>query len=195
MPSSLVWRRSRKLKRADYVHAWWMEAILNIDDVGVWAVQPAWTPMFVEDGAVVRMAAPVVRFYPRRQWWVAAFYDRDRRAQIARPDGRIEVDETHSQVYVDMATPALPTSRGVEFIDRTLDVVKRFDGTVEILDEDEVAENAALWSIPDTDLVEARAACDQVHALMSIASHPFNGEAELWKDRFNTSLRTCNCRS
>lgn len=154
------------------------------DEHGQWAVQPALTPTFLRKGTVFRMADAVVRCYPRNQWWTASFYGAERGMTFVRPDGAVDGYVNAHEVYVDMSAPPEWTDAGVAFVDLTLDVVRRFDGTVAVLDEDEVDEEAARWSTPADQLARARLSKDRIESLLAAGSGVFDGVADAWRKRF-----------
>lgn len=182
--SSWVWRQGRKLRRPDHVHGWWWEAVLGSDEHGQWAAQPAGTPTVLRDGSSFRMADVVVRCYPVTEWWVATFYGADRGVAVVGADGGQRRNTNRNAIYVDMSVPPEWTDAGVAFVDLTLDVVKRFDGTVAVLDEDEVEAEARLWSIPAEQLDRARHSRDRVTHLVTAGAGAFGGVAEGWRRRF-----------
>lgn len=190
MSSSWVWRRGRKLKRTDHVRGWWWEAVLGDDEHGQWAAQPAQAPTFLRDGTVFRMADVVIRCYPRGEWWVATFYGSGRGVTFVRPGGGLDERLNPNAVYVDMSTPPEWTESGVAFVDLTVDVVKRYDGAVAVLDEDEVDEEARMWATPAGQLAQARRSRARVEGLMTTGIGVFGGVAEAWRERFVG----CRCR-
>jgi predicted RNA-binding protein associated with RNAse of E/G family len=97
---------------------------------------------------------------PDGRWWTAYFN--------AVPRG-----ERGSLVYVDVNTPVEWHDETAQLIDLDLDVVRRSDGTIEVLDEDEFAEHRVRFGYPRSLVDRARAGAERVHGLMTRGEEPF----------------------
>jgi protein associated with RNAse G/E len=128
------------------------------DDSGVWLGVAAGTQS-VYHGRPSVEAIPFVLLVPRNAWWTAMFNPAPR----------------SSEVYCDITSPAHWESVDeVHLIDLDLDVVRRrFTGRVELLDEDEFAENRASFGYPDELVTQAFAAAHWLRAALADDTEPF----------------------
>ncbi len=78
--------------------------------------------------------------------------------------------------YVDITTPAQVDERGVHLVDLDLDVVRTWDGAVEVLDEDEFEEHRLALGYPEPLVKAALRAAADVRSDMTAGTHPFDGE-------------------
>jgi predicted RNA-binding protein associated with RNAse of E/G family len=108
----------------------------------------------------------------------------ERIVETHHPDGAIDVIAAAEQIYVHMASPPSLTAEGVSFIDLVLDVVRLPDGTVTVLDEDELDSLVAECSIPLDAVSRARLACDEVAEMLREDIEPFGEVWADWLDRF-----------
>jgi hypothetical protein len=90
-----------------------------------------------------------------------------------------------TELYIDITTEPLWSAAGdqVEMIDLDLDVVRRFDGSAEILDEDEFAEHQVRYGYPSA--VTSRAGHDASALLAAVTSdtEPFRHACRDWLAR------------
>lgn len=127
--------------------------------------------------------------YPRDRWWVAHFWGADLTYHVERPDGTVVVGEVAEREYVDISTPPIVTATGMAFVDLTLDVGRRVDGSVVILDEDEMERDRARWSVPDRVVEGAWTSCAEVFAMMRAGDPPCDEKApKEWLDVFLAGL-------
>ena len=185
--STFEQRVARKLKHPDHVRASWVETVVGRDRHGEWAVLPAGAPVHRESGTVLRYQSHQLFWYPHDRWWVARLGSPGMSFRAHRADGTVRTRENLEPVRVDISTPPVVSAGGVAFVDLTLDVVRASDGSVTILDEDEVDEDAARWAIPAAHVTRARHACDEVAGMMRACLPPFDGSAERWLDAFADS--------
>jgi protein associated with RNAse G/E len=89
----------------------------------------------------------------------------------------------HIELYVDLATPASWTSRGLSLVDLDLDVVRTTDGRVELWDEDEFAKHQLGYGYP-TEVIEAviRTA-DETLRMVKARVDPFGLPPPQWLDK------------
>jgi uncharacterized protein len=112
---------------------------LGEDEYGVWTGAPAPCVCLKGDYPASTLAYRHVRLFPRDAWYTASFN--------AEP-GRLEI-------YSDITTPPRWLSPGeVTMIDLDLDVCRRRDGLVALLDEDEFAEHQVRYGYP-ADVIDA----------------------------------------
>ena len=84
-------------------------------------------------------------------------------------------------VYVDLSTPARWVEDDVvELIDLDLDVVRRRDGSIALLDEDEWVEHRVRYAYPTEVVDRTEAAADELLGLLRSRTEPFGTAAERW---------------
>ncbi|WP_163510758.1 DUF402 domain-containing protein [Fodinicola acaciae] len=88
--------------------------------------------------------------------------------------------EPHVEVYCDICTVPSPTTEGFTMIDLDLDVIRRWDGTVEIVDEDEFEEHSAKYGYPPDVISSARTSADELAALIRSGAEPFASDYRKW---------------
>lgn len=151
---------------------WEFDTVLTVtDDLGSWLFMPAGSQM-VRPGRVIATRVASITLVPHTDPYVATFH-------------AVEDDPTQLlrwRLYVDMTTPAVWERPDlVTMLDLDLDVVQTVDGTVELLDEDELAEHRVTLGYPDDVVALAeRSAADVVRAV-SAGTEPFGtlGQARL----------------
>jgi len=157
---------------------------LGRDRHGVWVGCPAGT-IVARPGRSIPASADFVCCHPigtdpASAGWVATFN---------APHG----DSSDSEVYVDIATPSV-WSRAqdgvaeVRMVDVDLDVIRRFDGTVLIDDEDEFADHRESLGYPDEVVDAAQLACDAVASAVTARREPFGVDGPGWLSRFRAGL-------
>lgn len=89
-----------------------------------------------------------------------------------------------TELYLDITTPSrwiAPDT--VEMIDMDLDVIRRFDGSAEILDEDEFAEHQVRYGYPRSEIEAAeRTAANLLRAVQQF-EEPFAEVGRAWLTR------------
>lgn len=137
---------------------------LGEDEHGIWL----WAP----PGLVARRGeeAPKVfrwlhvKVITRNDWWTAIWNDGSPRVEL----------------YVDIVTPARWNGDRVTMIDLDLDVVRRRDGRVEVLDEDEFDDHRVRYEYPAHLVDRARAATAAVFLDVEAGREPFGDVAARW---------------
>ena len=120
-------------------------------------------------GKTVKAQSNYVTLIPADDaWWVATFN--------AKPAG----SKQNISVYVDITTPTTVNQGEAFTIDLDLDVVKRADGTVEIVDQDEFAAHQTEMGYPGRVVIAAQEAADAVKELLTSQQAPFDGSHEGW---------------
>ena len=139
--------------------------MLGEDEHGLWLGGPQGT-------VVQRGREPPHSFHPFVQlikpdrWWTLLFNG---------PHSRL------CEVYVDVITPARWTAKDrVEMVDIDLDVVRYHDGSVEVLDEDELVDHARRLGYPPALVDRARVTAAQVVARLENAVEPFGVAGRRW---------------
>ena len=85
--------------------------------------------------------------------------------------------EDDMEIYVDVTTRPVLDGDTVTAVDLDLDVVRFFDGRVEVLDEDEFAEHQVQLAYPAELISQARATCDWLVGAVSSRAEPFGRAA------------------
>lgn len=112
---------------------------LGEDEYGVWVGAPAGTPVRRGEEEVLPASVAHALLFPRDAWWTGMFNAAPR----------------HTEIYCDITTvPHWPSPYEVTMIDLDLDVRRRRDGRVELLDEDEFAVHQVRYDYPP-DVIEA----------------------------------------
>ena len=91
---------------------------------------------------------------------------------------------TGSAVYVDVTTQPVVQGNVVTAVDLDLDVVRRHDGIVEVLDEDEFAEHQVRYGYPAEVIAQALATTDDLVARITARTEPFAEAGPAWLARF-----------
>lgn len=87
--------------------------------------------------------------------------------------------------YVDITTVPRWDDGVVTMVDLDLDVVRRWDGQVEVHDEDEFAVHQVTLGYPAEIVALAEQTCAQVLGAVRAGEPPFDGRAETWLERLN----------
>jgi hypothetical protein len=89
-----------------------------------------------------------------------------------------------TELYLDVTTPPRWTAQDtVEMIDMDLDVIRHFDGSAKILDEDEFAEHQVTYGYPPAEIEAAeQTAANLLRAVQSYAE-PFAEVCRAWLAR------------
>ena len=141
---------------------WTYDALwLGEDEHGIWLGGPPGTDMDRPDQHLVLEFASVVLVAPG-QSWVAAFN------ADTQPD-----EYTRYEVYIDVSTVPVWDGDTMTAIDLDLDVVRTWDGTVEVLDEDEFAEHQVSLGYPPEVVADAERSAAQCRELLLRGAEPF----------------------
>jgi protein associated with RNAse G/E len=128
------------------------------DEYGVWTGAAAPNTWRKGDGPLLTIEHPQVVLFPRDVWWTASFN--------AAP--------SRTEVYCDITTPARwPNPNEVTMIDLDLDVCRRPDGQVVLLDEDEFAEHQVRYGYPPEVISQALRATAWLQTALADGSEPF----------------------
>ncbi len=86
-----------------------------------------------------------------------------------------------TELYIDITTvPRWVADDHVEMVDLDLDVVRRFDGSAEILDEDEFAEHQVRYGYPPEVTSRAEQAASAMLAAVTSGTEPFGQVCRAW---------------
>jgi hypothetical protein len=151
-------------KWPDLLH-WQFDAhLLGEDEHGVWLHVPSHT--IAKRGA--EPARPIgvgfVSLVPVTSWWIVEFY----------------VNHPFHEVYVNIGTPPKRVGDSITQVDLDLDVVRKPDGTVVVLDEDEFVENQVRYGYPEGLICDARAAADAAVDRLRQREEPFGTASVRW---------------
>lgn len=102
---------------------------------------------------------------PRSEWWSAEFNP---------------VPMGDSMMYVNVNTPATWDGTTVEMVDLDLDVVRRPDRSVAVLDEDEFAEHSKAMGYPRRVLDRARSTAAAMSLSLERGREPFGTAGPVW---------------
>ena len=141
---------------------------LGEDEHGVWLGAPAGTELR-RGAAVIELAEwDHVVLVPRGAWWAAAFNAPPKRTEI----------------YCDISTvPQWPSADEVTMIDLDLDVLRRRNGLVELVDEDEFAEHQTSYGYPAEVVAEAEASAAWLVNAVRAHEEPFGVASFDWLAR------------
>jgi hypothetical protein len=143
---------------------------LGSDEHGDWLGDPVHNQWSGGPNSFVSVTDNVL-LVPRGRGMTAMFYT--------------EHPEQAFELYVDITTPAVWDGDLVTAVDLDLDVIRRFDGTWFVDDEDEFAEHQVTYGYPPELVADAEAECARVAAeIRSGATVLTNATAEPWKAAF-----------
>jgi hypothetical protein len=92
------------------------------------------------------------------------------------------------QMYVDVTTPAAWEGDVLHAVDLDLDVVRGFNGTVIIDDEDEFLEHQAELGYPAEVIAAARASADELKVAVGAGRAPYDGTHLRWLQALTAQL-------
>ncbi len=138
---------------------WHMTMIwLGEDEHGVWTGAHAPNEWRKGDDPPVLSEHAQVMLFPHDAWWTASF----------------NADPARTEIYCDITTPVRWPSPGeVTMIDLDLDVCRRRDGEVVLLDEDEFAEHQVRYGYPADVIAESERAAAWLQVALSDGREPF----------------------
>ncbi|WP_433082916.1 DUF402 domain-containing protein [Dactylosporangium sp. CA-052675] len=138
---------------------------LGEDEHGVWLGADATTRIYKGTTLKGLPDAPHVLLFPRQTWWTACF-----NAEPAR-----------TEIYCDITSvPHWPTPTEVTAIDLDLDVRRRRNGDVSLLDEDEFAVHQVRYQYPADVVTSALACADWLMGAVSGRVEPFGTAYHRW---------------
>jgi uncharacterized protein len=135
----------------------------------------------------------------RHGWWLAGpegtFFQRGDEEPIPRPHDYVLLvpadgewiatwnAASDTEIYVDVSTRPVLRPGLIEAVDLDLDVIRRRDGRVLLLDEDEFAEHQVLYGYPPEVVDRARATAADLLARVSARVEPFRRSGRDWLAR------------
>jgi protein associated with RNAse G/E len=142
---------------------------LGEDEHGVWLGAPAGLIARRGYDLSIVIEEPHLMLFPRDVWWTAVF------------NGAPSTTE----IYCDISTPPRwPNSAEVTMVDLDLDVIRRrADQRVELVDEDEFAENQVRYGYPADVVRQAELAAAWLQGAIAGGAEPFAGDYLSWFDQ------------
>ncbi|MEO8510023.1 MAG: DUF402 domain-containing protein [Chloroflexota bacterium] len=137
---------------------------LGEDAHGTWFVVPAGAAARRGHEPARQIPYGFVSLVPRDAWWEAEFY----------------ASHPRWQVYVNIGMPCEKFPGRIRQVDLDLDVVRTWEGAVEILDEDEFADHRVRFGYPPELADGARRATAEVEMMLSLRTEPFDRAADRW---------------
>jgi hypothetical protein len=142
---------------------------LGSDEYGWWYACPAGTSMCRGLEEPIVTDYDFVMLVPARGAWVAAWHGPAHRTLA---------------MYIDVTSVPVRRDGLVEAVDLDLDVVRRWDGTVGLLDEDEFDEHQLLYGYPAEVIAQARATADELLDQVARRVEPFGEVGDAWLASF-----------
>lgn len=146
---------------------------LGADEHGHWVGAGAGT-VIERPGRRVAVQRSFVGLFPYDGWFTPTYYESTEPAI-----------EPHT--YVDISTvPIWQRTLGglvVTMVDVDLDVIRFWDGTVIVDDEDEFAEHQVSLAYPPDLVAAAERSCRAVERAVGASQGPFGGTADAWLAR------------
>lgn len=151
--------------------------VLGTDEYGLWLAAPAGT-RYTRPRAQFDCRWDHVMLVPVDQRFIATFN--------AHVDGATQV---HTYVDITTAPTVSQTEDGpvVASVDMDLDVVRRYDATVFVDDEDEFEEHTAELAYPPELVAATQQSCDAVFAAVRDRQEPFADVAQAWLTTYQTT--------
>lgn len=143
---------------------------LGDDEHGVWLGGSAGTPVRRGEEPPI-ISTEFALLIPNGSWWTATF-------NPTQPDGPFGYS-----VYVDICTPPEWEGNMVTAVDLDLDVGRRLEGGVELLDEDEFDDHRVAMGYPPRIVDQARAAAASVFTKIERGDEPFVRVGTAWLER------------
>lgn len=140
--------------------------LLGTDDHGSWLGAGAGNILQRGDEPPIVLPQAHLCLIPAEPHWWTVFFN-------ARP-------EPHVEVYCDICTVPQRVDSGFTMVDLDLDVIRHWDGTVEVVDEDEFEEHSVKYGYPPDVISSARSAADELAALIRSGTEPFRSDYRKW---------------
>ncbi|HEY1627453.1 MAG TPA: DUF402 domain-containing protein [Streptosporangiaceae bacterium] len=145
-------------------------ARLGEDEHGIWLAAPAGSTAQRGDEPPVTFAEACVLLIPA--------------GNDARWTMNCNAEPCWTELYLDITTPVRWTAPDtVEMIDMDLDVIRRFDGSAEILDEDEFAEHQVKYGYPPSEIAAAERTAAGLLRAVQRHEEPFADVCRAWLAR------------
>ena len=135
--------------------------VLGDDEHGTWLWGPAGRTISRGGTPLFTTQQDVIAVIPEDGWWAATWW-------LGHPE---------LELYVNIATPAVRTPTAITYIDLDLDVIRRHDGTCEIVDQDEFEDHQVALGYPPHIVEATTKAADDVLRAVTDGHAPFDGAA------------------
>lgn len=140
---------------------------LGEDEYGIWTGTPRPTTMRKGTEPLVVLDYASLILFPRQAWWTAAFND----------------EPAPVEIYCDITTPARWTGGSeVTMVDLDLDVLRRRDGAVHVVDQDEFADHQASYGYPADVIAQAERSAAWLNEALSGDAEPFASRYRCYLD-------------
>ncbi|MGA9595793.1 MAG: DUF402 domain-containing protein [Acidimicrobiia bacterium] len=154
-------------KWPDGLH-WQFDAVrLGDDEHGVWLYVPEETVARRGHEPPRQLRSGFVGLVPEEEWWMVEYY----------------WDHPWHEIYVNIGTPPEWNNATVRQVDLDLDVVRKVDGSVEVLDEDEFAEHQVKYEYPTALVTSAHASAERASVMLTEREEPFGVAVRRWMRR------------
>lgn len=141
---------------------------LGQDEHGMWLGAASGTVVQRGTEPPMTLDRPFVQLIPPASYWSLIYNGADNKYPI----------------YVDISTPAKwVTDDRVEMIDIDLDVVRRTDGSVEVLDEDEFLDHQVRFDYPGWLVDRARSTAAELVLKLERREEPFAEIPQQWLEQ------------
>ena len=148
--------------------------LLGDDEHGRWWWGPAGGTIFRGDVPLFDRQQDVLFLAPPDAWWSVAWWI-----------GHAEVE-----LYVNIGTPMVEEPERIVSTDLDLDVIRRVDGAVEVLDRDEWEEHQVRYGYPPDVVEQVEAVTEQVRLLVEGGAPPFDAATPAgWVERARAAGR------
>lgn len=151
---------------------WHMElARLGEDEHGTWLAAPAGSMARRGQEPPVRLEHAYVTLIPSGDhWWTL----------------NCNAAPCWTELYIDVTTPPRWIAPGTaEMVDLDLDIIRRFDGTAEILDADEFAMHQVRYGYPPGVIAAAERSAAELFRAVQSYTEPFGETCCGWLARFS----------
>jgi protein associated with RNAse G/E len=139
--------------------------LLGEDEFGLWLWGAKGRTILRGEEPAFIAATDTIFLVPRDAWWSATWW----------------LDHPEVELYVNIGTLAVVEAERIVSTDLDLDVIRRLDGTCEVLDRDEFEEHQVRYGYPLGVIDEAEAATAQVVDLVTRGVPPFDAmTASAW---------------
>lgn len=138
---------------------------LGADEYGTWLGGPPGTRMQRGSEAPITLASAHVLLIPLAGEWTMA----------------CNAEPASTELYIDITTvPRWTADDQVEMVDLDLDVIRRFDGSAEIIDADEFAEHQVRYGYPPAMISSAERTASALLAAVTSRAEPFGQVCRDW---------------
>jgi hypothetical protein len=138
---------------------------LGADEHGTWLAAPAGSQCQRGSEEPVAFPQAYVLLIPRAGAWTMA----------------CNAEPCWTELYIDITTvPRWIAGDRVEMVDLDLDVVRRFDRSAEILDEDEFAGHQVRYGYPPEVISQAEHTASAMLAAVASGAEPFSQVCRAW---------------